>query len=290
MARPPSALTKFIRSLPADLPVKEVIEKAKAAGHETSESNVSRVRGMMAGSKAVKKTASKPKATGKSVPKKAGTKPSPETASTSSPAPLSKSDFIRKHPDLSVAEVIAKGKAEGLMFTRALVYNVRQGASKKATRTNTATSKQTATVSPSKRPASKTGTVNKAEFVRARSALTPRAVVEQAKAEGIKLDVNYVYAVRREAAARKGRKVDPKKSAASKPVVSTKTGTPTEVATPEAVASPSKPAPSNGTRPSGSATSVEDLLRAVAAELGLGRAMDILEGERARVRAVMGAG
>jgi hypothetical protein len=33
---------------------------------------------------------------------------------------------------------------------------------------------------------------------------------------------------------------------------------------------------------------VEDLLRAAAAELGLGRAMEILEGERARVRAVLG--
>ena len=32
----------------------------------------------------------------------------------------------------------------------------------------------------------------------------------------------------------------------------------------------------------------EEVPKAVAAELGLGRAMEILEGERARVRAVMG--
>jgi hypothetical protein len=38
-------------------------------------------------------------------------------------------------------------------------------------------------------------------------------------------------------------------------------------------------------RPSSSA---ENLLRAVAAELGLGRAVEILQGERARVRGLMG--
>jgi N-acetylmuramoyl-L-alanine amidase CwlA len=35
-------------------------------------------------------------------------------------------------------------------------------------------------------------------------------------------------------------------------------------------------------------SSVEDLLRAAASELGLGRAIEILQGERARVRAVLG--
>jgi hypothetical protein len=36
------------------------------------------------------------------------------------------------------------------------------------------------------------------------------------------------------------------------------------------------------------ASSTETLLKAVAAEIGLGRAMEILAGERARVRAVIG--
>jgi hypothetical protein len=44
MARPRSALSKFILSLPPDLPVKEVIAKAKARGLKTDESNVYRVR------------------------------------------------------------------------------------------------------------------------------------------------------------------------------------------------------------------------------------------------------
>jgi hypothetical protein len=35
-------------------------------------------------------------------------------------------------------------------------------------------------------------------------------------------------------------------------------------------------------------SSVEELLRAAAAEIGLARAVEILEGERARVRAMIG--
>jgi hypothetical protein len=50
-------------------------------------------------------------------------------------------------------------------------------------------------------------------------------------------------------------------------------------------ASTSKPATNGG--PPGTNTSVEDLLKAAAAELGLGRAIEILQGERARVRAVI---
>jgi hypothetical protein len=40
-------------------------------------------------------------------------------------------------------------------------------------------------------------------------------------------------------------------------------------------------------RPITTSSSAEDLLRAVAAELGLGKAIEILAGERARVRAVL---
>jgi hypothetical protein len=54
---------------------------------------------------------------------------------------------------------------------------------------------------------------------------------------------------------------------------------------------PTTPTSVNGTGASvtspATTSSAEDLLRAVAAELGLGRAVEILEGERARVRAVL---
>jgi hypothetical protein len=42
------------------------------------------------------------------------------------------------------------------------------------------------------------------------------------------------------------------------------------------------------TKTNGFHSSTEDLLRAVAAELGLGHAMEILQRERAQVRAVLG--
>jgi hypothetical protein len=40
-------------------------------------------------------------------------------------------------------------------------------------------------------------------------------------------------------------------------------------------------------RPITSTRSAEDLLKAVAAEIGLGRAIEQLQGERARVRAIL---
>jgi hypothetical protein len=44
------------------------------------------------------------------------------------------------------------------------------------------------------------------------------------------------------------------------------------------------------TRPIMTSSKVEELLRALVAEIGLGRAIEILAGERARVTAVIGAG
>jgi len=282
MARPPSPLTKFIRSLPVDLPVKDALVQAKAAGHETSESNVSRVRADMV--KATPKKAGSKR--GASPTKKAASKnvPSPkdtEAQGTAKSAGVSKSEFIRLHPSLTTAEVIAAGKDQGLSFTSSLVYAVRGAKAGKA-----ATKKPT----PKKTPASKTSAArqataskdaapSKSEFIRDLPlTLSAKDVVAQAKAAGIKFDDTYVYKIRR-AAEKKG---------AGKPVVN-KMASKKAVATSKETPAP-KPVGTNGSRPSGSASSVEDLLRAVAAELGLGRAMEILEGERARVRRVIGQG
>jgi hypothetical protein len=50
----------------------------------------------------------------------------------------------------------------------------------------------------------------------------------------------------------------------------------------------SQPIATNGSRSSSTlGAKAENVLKAVAAELGLGRAMEILAGERARVRAVI---
>ena len=119
---------------------------------------------------------------------------------------------------------------------------------------------------------------SKADFVRERGHLSPREIVEDANAHGLKFDPSYVYKVRGYDKATASKKAPAsKKTPSSKPAVTT----------PAAPASTSKATAPNGTH-SSSGAKVEGLLRAVAAELGLGRAIDILQGERARVRAVIG--
>lgn len=202
----------------------------------------------------------------------------------------SKSDFIRQQPaEMSVADVIAAGKAAGLKFTSSLVYSLRspksastkkgvakKPAPKKGAAKNVKVVTKRSTLPKKTTTPKKTSTVNKAEFVRANSDLSPRAIVEKAKAEGVELSVTYVYNVRG------GDKTAAKKKTAKKGTAS-KQPTPSSTATKTRAVT--KPTASNGSRPSGS---VEDLLRAAASELGLGRAIEILEGERARVRAVLG--
>jgi hypothetical protein len=182
-----------------------------------------------------------------------------------------KSDFIRKQPSsLSAAEVVAKGKAAGIKFSTQLVYNVRNGSKgKKGAAKKTSTPKPTVA-------ASTKATVSKAAFVRAHASLSPKEIVKKAKAEGVKLDVRYVYNVRGYD------KTKGKKKAAKARAPATKATAPT--ARPTRAASrtaPSVPRPITSTR------SAEDLLRAVAAEIGLGRAIEQLQGERARVRAIL---
>ncbi len=165
---------------------------------------------------------------------------------------LSKSDFIRKQPvTLSAAEVIAKAKAAGIKFAPVLVYKVRGRAKSKAKAKRASTPKPIA-ATPSK-PQSK------ADFVRGLPASTPaKEVVKLAKAAGIKLGIFYVYGVRRVA-----------KMAAKKKRSAARTG-------------------ASVPRPITTASSAENLLKAVAAEIGLGPSIEILQGERARVRAVIG--
>lgn len=55
---------------------------------------------------------------------------------------MSKSTFIRQHPDLSVEELIAKAKEAGITITSNLVYKVRGRAKAKAANATTATAKR----------------------------------------------------------------------------------------------------------------------------------------------------
>jgi hypothetical protein len=172
-------------------------------------------------------------------------------------APMSGSAFIRQQPTtMSAAEVVAKAKAAGLTIRPGLIYEVRRAAKAKK-----GTAKKTASIvtKKSRMPV----TQSKADFVRANRNLAPKEVVAKAKTEGIKLAVDYVYNVR--GADKANRK---RKRAAAKVTTST-------------------PVSTNGSRPSVNSTA-ENLLRAVAAEIGLGRAIEILAGERARVTAMIG--
>jgi hypothetical protein len=224
-------------------------------------------------------------------------------ASKKTPETQSKSDFIREQPkDMSVADVIAKGKEAGIKFTSSLVYMVR-GRQDGKTSTNKAVAKRTGSkrtgakkTSSKKTPPKKLSTASKkaspkistkpgeskADFVRKNPTLSANEIAAKAKAEGVILDANYVYSVRGQDKAAAKRKRAAKKLAKTSTSV-----TPTATSTKTSKPTTPKPA-SNGTGASGSSSSVEDLLKAAASELGLARAIDILQGERARVRAVLG--
>ena len=180
------------------------------------------------------------------------------TKTPKKPTP-NKSDFIRSQPtSMSAAEIVAKAKAAGINFAPVLVYKVRGRAKTK----KSAAKRASAIVTTAPSAAATKPAKSKSAFIRSLPASTPaKEVVKQAKSAGIKLNAGYVYNVRQAA----------KKAAKSK----------------RAVASPAVSSVANG---GGSrvSTSAENLLKAVAAEIGLGSAIEILQGERARVAAVIG--
>jgi hypothetical protein len=101
--------------------------------------------------------------------------------------------------------------------------------------------------------------VNKSAFVRNLPQDMPaKEVVDRAKSEGMKISVAYVYSIRTAA------KAGARRAAGG--------------------------LPGRALRSIGGANGrVEELLRAVAAELGLSRAIGLLQAEQAKVRAVLGA-
>lgn len=107
--------------------------------------------------------------------------------------------------------------------------------------------------------------MSKAAFVRSLAATTPaKDVVTKAKERGMTLTESYVYNVR----------------GATKAATRKRTGSLRSALVARSVAA---------TAPTSlrSALSTEDLLRAVGAELGLLRAIEVLHAERARVHAVL---
>jgi hypothetical protein len=107
---------------------------------------------------------------------------------------------------------------------------------------------------------------SKAEFVRSfPTSTSPKEIVKKAKAAGIKLGSAYVYNV----------------------WTRDKTGTAKKGPTAKTTSSTSKV--TNGARSHAAPTNpnAESLLRAIAAEVGLGRAIELLQSERARIRSIL---
>ena len=177
---------------------------------------------------------------------------------------LSKSDFIRSQPStMSTAGVVAKAKEAGMKISSTLVYMVRGKAGGKGKAKKAAAKKTSAKAGATARKSA----TSKADFVRAHANLSPKEIVEKGKAEGVKFDVSYVYNVRTYDNAADKKKNAPMATARRAPTV--RIG-------------------ASVSRPLASGSGAENLLKAVAAEIGLGRAVEILEGERARVRAAIG--
>ena len=185
---------------------------------------------------------------------------------------VNKSDFIRQHASLSTAEVVAKARAAGLKVSSSLVYMVRGrvGAKKAVAKKTTPAKSVTAATTKSK--------VSKAAFIRSLPKDMPVAeVIAKGKAQGLKLAETYVSWARWA-----GKKANKKSAKAAAPA--TKPSAPTVQVTTRAT--PRKPTLTNGVR-SPASSSAETLLRAVAAEIGFGRAIEILAGERARVHSIL---
>jgi hypothetical protein len=174
--------------------------------------------------------------------------------------------FILSLPTtVPVREVVAKAKERGMATSETNVHRVR-----KLQKSGKATGgkKSAKVAAPSQAKANGThapgSTQSVAEFVRSVPASVPvKDVVRQAKAAGLKLSRNYVYRVRAGS-----------KSSGPKRRVGRPAGVKNAVSVHVPVHAPK--------------SSVEELLRAVAAEIGLGRSIEILQSERAKVRAVFG--
>jgi hypothetical protein len=236
--------------------------------------------------------------------KKARTVPPPKAEKPSAQTGLSKSDFIRSQPvDLPVAEVVAKAKAAGIKLRDHLVHEVRRADRMRSAAKRASTKKPVPApklpAPAAKKPASKkpappakdakkaaaTSPISKSDWIRAQPpSLTAAEVVAKAKGAGIKIEPVLVYKVH-------GR------AKAAKPIEAKAVAKPAAVApiTPKlaAVVAPVAPKLETAPTPAGPGTlagrtTVEDLLKAVASEIGLRRAIGLLEEQRARVLSVIG--
>jgi len=239
-------------------------------------------------------------------------------AAKKTPPAQSKSAFIRAQPAaMSAADVVAQGRAAGITLRPELVYEVRRvarartasgakgasGAKRNAKQSKSGPAK-TAEARSSLGKATPRKAMSKAEFVRAHASASPKEITEKAAAAGITLGTRYIYNVRGSdrAAARKKTTARPTArppkaawSTRTKAAWSTRTkaawSTRTKAAWSNVSGEARSGSPRKGVavpRPIATASRAEDLLKALGAEVGLAKAIEILSGERARVKAVLG--
>jgi hypothetical protein len=130
----------FIRSLPRDMPSKEVVQKGKALGLSMAEDYVHKIRSTSkkaaatgAAKKPLPKAAAKKQATGKPARKAPGKKAAPKSAAkkaTGKPAQaagaVNKALFVRKQPrTIPAKDVVAAGAKLGIALTTDYVHKVR---------------------------------------------------------------------------------------------------------------------------------------------------------------------
>ncbi len=190
----------------------------------------------------------------------------PKTKKAKTDKKQSKVGFIRSVPaSMPVAEVVAKAKDQGMKIAETYVHWARWQ-SKRAAKKKSSKAKLTAAAKPTTRTAKPQ---SKAAFIRTFPAsVRAKEVVAKARATGITIHVNQVYKVRG------SRKMTTTKTKVTKLAART-------ARTPRNGASVPSPVTTR--------SSAEDLLRAIAAEIGLGLAVGILAEERAKIRAVIGA-
>lgn len=117
----PLTKTAFVRQLPEDMPAKEVVDKAKAAGIELSEAYVYEIR---SAAKRAKKKSGGEKAARGGVAKKAAAPAEGKDASG-----MTKREFVESFaPTTPATEVIAKAAERGLSLTAKYIYNLRSEA------------------------------------------------------------------------------------------------------------------------------------------------------------------
>jgi hypothetical protein len=154
MPRPKSELTKFILGLPATLSTAEVVEKVKAAGMETTESNVHRVRRGLQKRPAKAPAAKAPAAKAPAAKAPAAKAPeAPKADADKGEGAQSKAGFVRSLPrTMPVKDVVAKAKAAGLEISEKYVYGIRADA-KPAPAKSSAKPAKKAAPAPKKAPA-----------------------------------------------------------------------------------------------------------------------------------------